>query len=516
MLAVAVCVSVGLASTSQRNERLGALAVAALQAVALALTQSKGGWLAAATGLVAFVACTLAWRTPRAALFALVPIVAGGLFSLALTAAPTARAAPGAFARIADAGSTGEQSAGYRILLWKSALELAKDRPQGTGVGTFQYESARPGLVQRTFHAHQTWLQVAAESGWAAFLALVALAVVWCREVGRGALSQPPERNALRAGAAGAVVAGAAAGFTESTLIFAGLGIVQFALMGVALQLSADGTEPQLTPHRIRRTLAALALLPLIPLALGAIVEGRKAASLAAMATGDLSNARDLAASAAGPSLGLDGEAHYLAALAQPDPAVRVESLRTAAKTLPTPRVLRALARAEQEAGRSLAARTALEAALARDPNNLPALDALRRSLAGDGLESDAVAAAQRALAVEATPAYQVRAIPESVPLETFDARVFLADRATDPAEQTRLLREAVEGYLQYRRLTVPQIERFARADLTFLGESMDDAREAMGRARAAAQRLRALYSSAGDSEGVAWAESAVAELVLD
>ena len=435
---------------------------------------------------------------------------------MALSAAPAAKSAPGAFARIADAGSTGEQSAGYRVLLWKTALDLAKDRPQGTGIGTFQFESARPGLVQRTFHAHQTWLQIAAESGWAALLAPVVLAVLWCREVGRGALSLPPERNALRAGVVGAVVAAAAAGFTETTLVFAGLGILQFAMMGVALQLSADGTEPQLTPVKVRRTLAALALLPLVPMALGAAVEAEKSSAQTQIALRDASGARAAAASAASISLGLDGEAHYLAALAEPDPTARVGLLREAARTLPTPRVFRALARAEQEAGRSLAARTALEAALDRDPNNLPALDALRKSLAADGLVSEAKAAAIRTLAVEATPSFQVRAIPESVPLETYDARIFLADSAADPKEQIELLREAVEGFLQYRRLTVPQIERFAKADLTFLGESLDDARAALDQGREAAQRLRALYGSAGDSDGEAWADSAVADLAFD
>lgn len=516
MLALAVCVSVGLAATAQRTERLGALALAALQAVALALTQSKGGWLAAGCGLVAFAACAVAWRSPRAALFALVPVLAGGLFSLALSAGPAAKSAPGAFARISDAGSTGEQSAGYRVLLWKSALELAKESPQGTGVGTFQFESARPGLVQRTFHAHQTWLQVAAESGWAALFALVALAVLWCREVGRGALSLPPERNALRAGVVGAMVAAAAAGFTETTLVFAGLGLLQFAMMGLALQLSADGTEPQLTPLKVRRTLALLALLPLLPMALGAVVEAQKSSAQARLALGDVQGARASAGSAAATSLGLDGEASYLAALTERDPTARVGLLREASRTLPTPRVFRALARAEQEAGRSLAARTALEAALDRDPNNLAALDALRKSLAADGLNGEAKAAALRALAVEATPAFRVRAIPESVPLETYDARIFLATMATDPEGQTALLRQAVEGFLQYRRLTVPQIERFARADLTFLGEGLGDARAALERGRDAARRLRALYGSAGDSEGEAWADAAVAELAFD
>ena len=275
-------------------------------------------------------------------------------------------------------------------------------------------------------------------------------------------------------------------------------------MMGVALQLSADGTEPQLTPDKVRRTLAALALLPLVPMALGAAVEAEKSSAQTQIALRDASGARAAAASAASISLGLDGEAHYLAALAEPDPTARVGLLREAARTLPTPRVFRALARAEQEAGRSLAARTALEAALDRDPNNLPALDALRKSLAADGLVSEAKAAAIRTLAVEATPSFQVRAIPESVPLETYDARIFLADSAADPKEQIELLREAVEGFLQYRRLTVPQIERFAKADLTFLGESLDDARAALDQGREAAQRLRALYGSAGDSDGEA------------
>src|SRR5204862_536544 len=52
-----------------------------------------------------------------------------------------------------------EQSSGFRFLLWKGAAKLIKSNPIGYGIGTYRYESARPGYTTETQLAHNTFLQ---------------------------------------------------------------------------------------------------------------------------------------------------------------------------------------------------------------------------------------------------------------------------------------------------------------------------------------------------------------------
>ncbi|MFX4895218.1 hypothetical protein ABTB54_19035, partial [Acinetobacter baumannii] len=90
------------------------------------------------------------------------------------------------------------------------------------------------------------------------------------------------------------------------------------------------------------------------------------------------------------------------------------------------------------------------------------------------------------------------RAIPESVPVETYDARVFLAGRETDPAKKVALLHPAVEGYLRFNAVTYPQVKLLAKEGASFIDIDVKEAQQVVARARAAAEELKAAAQSVG------------------
>ncbi len=495
-------VGVGLALTGERVERLLGFVAATLVAFSLVLTQSRGGVLALGVGLAAFVVLCLVWRQGRAAWGAVVPVaVAAGLGGLLVLTQPQVQGGA-AFARVTTAAASQEHSAGFRSLLWRSTVELARSRPMGVGVGAYRFESARPGLVVQTFYAHQTYLQVLAEGGVTALLALLAAVMLWFRSALGGMLKTPPERRVLQASVVSGVVAVGAHGFVESNLYYLGLGFVAFVLLGVALQLAPDGSNPELTPRGARWGLVLLGVaLPLAAIVHTSVQEATKSEAMAARA-GQTARAREAALSAVGTGP-FDGEAWFLSALiAAESNADRRLRLQRATQYQPTPRYLRALSDAERQAGNPLSAVMALDRALLFDPNNLPALERRYRLQDEIGELEQARQTARRLVAVEESPAYRVRAIPELVPVETFDARVFLARDEPDATERLRLMREAAMGFARYAETTWPLVQRNLRnaPDAEFLGETLASGREVLRRGQSAAEAWGSLALAAGDS----------------
>lgn len=513
MLGLGVPLTIGLALTAKSpSTRFGWLAAASLQCLAVGLTQSKGGYLALAVGLVAMVGFALAWRGGRSVGWAAAPVLVAviALFGIQrLAAAPGSGG--GALTRIVASGSSAEQSVGFRAALWKGTLLLAKENPQGLGIGTYRYYSAKPGLTEQTALSHQTFLQLAAEGGWASLVLLGLFGGFWFAAVCRGARSLPPERNLLRAATVGAIVAVGAHGFIESNLWFWGLGVTTFVVMGVAVQLSADASAPELFPRGLRLGMAAVAgLAPLAMSAFGVQKEMSKAAVMSAIARQDVVAVQAGLAALPEDAEGLAMRGTY----GPPDDPRAVEWLERSARLAPTTRTLRALARkARQSNPTSPLVVTSLQQALEFDPNNLRTLTELYLSQKDLVLE-DAIATARRLVDVEKASSYRLRALPEFIPTETFEARLFLAEHEVDAAAKCDLLRAAVEGYLRYAEITLPQIKRFEDAGMQAPGaDTMAEAREKLARAAKAARELNALYSGASDTAGVRFAEEAATKL---
>ena len=170
-----------LASESRLSARLLLLGFAAVDAVALVETQSRGGLISLAVVLV--IACLFAGSLRgRAVAVALVVVSLGvGYYAVVAPAAVRERAT-----NISEQGSAG------RIDTWRIGLEMANDHPlTGVGLNNFRIAEARYlaksvnlTLVQQFRElrvvTHNTYLEILAELGaigLALFLGVVLLAV---------------------------------------------------------------------------------------------------------------------------------------------------------------------------------------------------------------------------------------------------------------------------------------------------------------------------------------------------
>ena len=511
-LPLALCIVVSATGARRSVALAGGAAITA----ALVLTQSKGGLLAAAIGLVAFLLCALAWKAGRKTLLAAAPIAAGAVvFGIIVFTTPSK--AEGAPAARLVAGTEQAQSTEYRKLLWKGAIELAKQQPVGYGVGTYRFNSARSGLNEQTQLTHQSFLQVLVEGGWLALVGLVGLAVTWTVRMFQGARALSDDRNLLRAGVFAAVVACAANGFVESNLYYFGTGLLLFVLIGAGLQLAADGTSPESLPSGLRGMMVALCcVLPMLAMLWMYWLDSAKSTALAAMADRD-AVAIESSVSALGSLGSLDGESWYMRAIyTAKDEDERISGLERAVALAPSTRHLRALAQmlaAKNEVSKAL--RT-IDRALFYDPNNLRTLSLKMDIEEGVGDIAAAKTTAERIIAVESTPYLQVRALPELVPTEPFSARLFLAAHTADKATRAKLLRAAVEGFVRYRDTTVPKVLQFDGVGLDFAGETIENAEKKLAAARKAAEELIALYGESGDVAGAEEVRELSKALTLD
>lgn len=495
-----------------RLERFGAGALAVVIGLALALTQSKGGYLAMAVGALALLFFATFWGGWRRALPAIVPLLCVGVLVLGLSLRQPPESGAGALARVAQVGATSEQSAGFRILLWKSALALAQKYPAGVGIGTFRFESSRPGLVPQTAYAHQSFMQVAAEAGALGLFLLVAALSLWLAEVLRGARALPQRRNLLRAAVLGAVTAGVAHSFIDSDLYIFGSGFVFFCLLGVGLQLAVDGSAPESLPVRLRRSAALFACGGLsLALSYFGVVDLLKAQSRGAFGTADADSARTLVRTLTSLAP-LDGEVLAMRAAFEEGPD-RLATLKRSAAVAPSTSNYRRLARAQLEAGQTASARASLNLALRVDPNNLPALRLLLEVAHAERDEAEARRVAERTVAVEETPYFQVRALPELIPTETYFARLALANLTSDPAERVAILRPAVDGYLRYAQITYPRVTMAATGGVPFAGETVEMAMTKLDEGRRAARELAEAARAAGQADVAKSADQALRDL---
>jgi len=401
--------------------------------------------------------------------------------------------------RLAAAASTQDQSATFRLNLWKSAAKLAEERPvTGWGLGSYRYESARPGLVTLTAFSHNSYLQLAAEAGFGALILFVGFIGVWTRRTFRGSSRLPEAQRLPFAAAVGGVASVLAHCLVDSDLSYFGLGLTFFLVMGAASLLAADAVAPEFVPRNSRYVAATgIAALWLFFAYLGwadlAKSEVRFAQSL--RQKGDVASLEGL--------IGWDGDAAYLWAAAQP-PGSQEPAMARAFAIHPTPKFARRLARIRVENGDLTGAAEVLHAGLIRDQLNLAALYQLLQVQQAQGLDDQARATAQRIVDVEQTPYYRIRSLEQIVPTETFQARLVLAKDAKDPREKARLLGDAVDGLCRYAQITAPEIMRAAKIGTTFAGETPREAREKTTVGANAARTAASLFRQLGDAKRAA------------
>ena len=168
---------------------------------ALAVTSSKGGLLAALVGILIAI---LALRAARPAAFKaafrkMLPAV------LVLALVFGALAAKTVVPRVLAARGADDNSTMFRVYLWRGTIKMIEARPMtGFGPGAFSgsYPQFAPAGTARS--AHESWLQIAAESG---VPALILLAATFVLAFTNGYRARRDEGWALRAGAMGALSA---------------------------------------------------------------------------------------------------------------------------------------------------------------------------------------------------------------------------------------------------------------------------------------------------------------------
>lgn len=511
----------GLVTLSTAKDRLVVLLSGvgmALVGLALALTQSKGALavLVVVLGLFLVLILTLpkgeakgtVVKRSAGSLVAILALVA----LVQVSAKAPAGGAPGAgISRVVQAQATSEQSAGFRLLLWKGALDLVKRNPAGYGIGAYSFESARSGRNTQTVYAHQSFLQLATEGSFALPALLLISGVLWLRLIFRGWAKLPTERRIVQAGIFAAVAAVVGHSFVDSDLYYFGIGLSFFVLLGLGLLLSGDAVAPEYAPKAARWAGSGGAVFIVMLLAYVGYLEYGRSEARGLLAQGNVGMAAQTLAGVRGLAP-FDGEAWYLSARSASSQQEMLQAAERAAEFKPTPRVHRFLAQIYDAQGRIPDAMVQLRFALMRDPNNLLALSQLAALYAKTGDEVERENTLRRLIKVEETEYFKIRSVPELVFTQTYEARILLA-RKLKGREKVAMMQPAIDGYLEYVARTVPSIKRqtMGNPNGDFSGETVAGAKAKLQFAADAALELAADYRALGDAERAKAAEEAAA-----
>lgn len=471
LFAATSVLSLAMAMRLDRVPRLAMILASIMMSFAMVLTQSKGAILCLPLGvLVVFVGSLAVKAAKPGALIAtfILPLAVTGVLAVGAQKAASSQSGSSAISRIANTGGEAAQSAGFRKLLWMSAIDLTKQHPYGWGMGSYWYESTRSGRVTQTTLAHQTFLQLASEASPLAPLALLGFigsVVIWGL---RGIRSLPDETKIFLVGLLGTLCVSLAHNFVDSDMYVFSLGSFVFLVCGAFTATSVDSQAPEFifTLPKIAYSLTALLLIPL-SLSFG-IAELHRAEARGAMREMNRQGIIDAASAAISASFA-DGQAYALRGQASGSE----DDLVAAAKFHPSPKSYRALADFYLKSKKYQEAFRALDRALERDPMNASALQKYVEAADQAGNVDLAIVKARALVGTETATYFTVRSQPEFIPIQTYWARLFLAKQTKDNAAKAELLAEAIKGYAQYRDITVPVVMRTLKIDprATIAGE---------------------------------------------
>lgn len=121
--------------------------------LALVLTLSRGGWIGFAVSALVFVILI-----EKRLLLSIIPISVAGIFLLPQSI----------LNRILSIGNLADSSNSYRLTMWGITLDIIKDHPiAGVGFGHIPFKQTFETYIRTmpTYHAHNTYLEIAAELG---------------------------------------------------------------------------------------------------------------------------------------------------------------------------------------------------------------------------------------------------------------------------------------------------------------------------------------------------------------
>lgn len=139
--------------TKKIHKKLIFAATSAILIVALILTLSRGGWIGFAFSALIFIILV-----EKRFLLSIIPIGLAGVFFLPESI----------MNRILSIGNLTDSSNAYRITMWKITLDIIKDHPiAGVGLGHIPFKETFESYIRTMpiYHAHNTYLEIAAELG---------------------------------------------------------------------------------------------------------------------------------------------------------------------------------------------------------------------------------------------------------------------------------------------------------------------------------------------------------------
>lgn len=424
-LAMSLPITLGLyCGSHKRRLTLASAAACELQLAALLLTGTRFGAIAVLVAFACFAGLLLAGRAFSGTTLVRLAILA------VMSAAPILLFHAPMFSRVAAAHEQ-SHSMLFRVLTWKATLNIIRDHPLlGVGPGAFQLIFPRYAIAGFTRLAHESYLQIGAESGvpcLAALLSGILLSIYAAirgigKRVSTTLADAPAATIPILCGFIAAIVGGLIRNLTDSDWFVPGVGLVFWLSLGVASAVGrrlAEDRPRAITSHWPR--VAGVVLLLILAATIGV---SDKAAYFAGLADSDmehasyqeaLSDAKMAVAlaplsaqyqiKAAGAALGSDAE------IAEALPhALRAAQLEP---TSPTPYML--LGHVYMIQGDHRAQLAAYQEAEKRDTNSPAIKMAIADTLRGMGRRNEELQVCRAAIKVENGPYEQIRAIPELV-----------------------------------------------------------------------------------------------------
>lgn len=363
----------------------------------------------------------------------------------------------------------------FRVYTWRGTLHMAKSNPVfGTGAGTFADVYPKYALAGFTRHAHDVYLQVAAEMGipsallLAAFV-LMAIAALFKYTMGTGSTESESSGDALPvhsrrivAAALLASIAGEAVqNLIDSDLYVFSIGLTFFAFAGLASALAEQAVvkEAAEQPSTRSRPLEIVAALVLAAAAVFCFLNGLavrdEANAHAALADPDSSAADAVADYRAAESLApLNGkypaELGFRVYVQQGNTGDGIAEIKRGIERQPDSLNYLRLGSALRKTGDMAGAEAAYRQGLSVDPNRLELLLAMAQISS----PADALGYYRRIAEIERSPIGQVRAIGEVT-----EQRYALGDNAV--ADDALAHGDKLTAGRYYRR-AVKLLERYA------------------------------------------------------
>ncbi len=438
-----------------------------LQLSALVLTASRLGMLSFIGAGVVFLALAFRWRLISRDFLLRLGVVGALTALIVLFSVPTAQ-------RLTPQAATQEVHSGaFRIETWKGTARMARANPiLGVGTGGFEVHYPRYASVGFTRSAHNTYLEIASESGFLALLAFLAMLLFWFLRAGQAEIPPqsaktpvpPKDWRGVRAGILAAVVGALLHNAVDSDfqtwanlLTFAGL-------LGLGLALAVDGvyTVPLRAIERRGTALIVVGTLSLTLISLGIgefyANQARYKALIQQVPQSAELYGRARSFDSANPDYLMEsGELYY--ALGRRETAF--DLLERAVRMKPSARNWYRLGLYYERDGDRDKARSAFQEALQRDPHSLPALLKLAQYASGGAevLNEEALRYYQRVVEIEQSPYGQVLAVPQIVETAYGFAHLALAQHYRVLGDTTRARQHyerALAVFQRYREITYP------------------------------------------------------------